>query len=190
MSWQNSRITLQEPIQLSNAKHIHKMKIPWGLCGLDIHSMFRKYSPCSSICWPHILHCEILTTRSPIHIDNAQRAQLGNTSYISIPTTFPRDKFKLQHIDMNHKLKVTLDEGPGSRVQWNRVIIFDESHKLDPQPLDEHPRPKCVKLRLNLHGIILIGKSIYLLTSSPFRTWSEGFNYIEYQFKTQNSRGI
>jgi hypothetical protein len=59
--------------------------------------------------------------------------------------------------------------------------------KLDPQPVDEHPRPKSGKLRLNLHGIVLVGKSNYLHTSSPFRTWSECLNYIEYQVKTQNS---
>jgi hypothetical protein len=37
-----------------------------------------------------------------------------------------------------------------------------ESHKLDPWPLDEGPRPKSGKSRLNLHGTILEGKSIGL----------------------------
>jgi hypothetical protein len=37
---------------------------------------------------------------------------------------------------------------------------LDESHKLDPLPLDEGPRPKSDKLRLNLHGTILERKSI------------------------------
>jgi len=37
-----------------------------------------------------------------------------------------------------------------------------ESHKLDPWPLDEDPRPKSGKSRLNLHGAILEGKSIGL----------------------------
>jgi len=37
---------------------------------------------------------------------------------------------------------------------------LDESHKLDPQPLDEGPRPKGGKSRPNLHGTILEGKSI------------------------------
>jgi hypothetical protein len=37
-----------------------------------------------------------------------------------------------------------------------------ESHKLDPWPLDEGPRPKSGKSRLNLHGTILEGKSIDL----------------------------
>jgi hypothetical protein len=37
---------------------------------------------------------------------------------------------------------------------------LDESHKLDPQPLDEGPRPKNGKSTLNLHGTILGGNSI------------------------------
>jgi hypothetical protein len=39
---------------------------------------------------------------------------------------------------------------------------LDESHKLDPWPLKEGPQPKIGKLRLNLHGTILEGKSIGL----------------------------
>ncbi len=35
-----------------------------------------------------------------------------------------------------------------------------ESHKLDPLPFDEGPRPKSGELRLNIHGTILEGKSI------------------------------
>ncbi len=47
------------------------------------------------------------------------------------------------------------------------AILLDESHKsestkLDPWPLDEGPRPKSGKSRLNLHGTILEGKSIGL----------------------------
>jgi hypothetical protein len=38
--------------------------------------------------------------------------------------------------------------------------MLDESHKLDPWPLDEGLRPKSSKLSLNLHGTILEGKSI------------------------------
>jgi hypothetical protein len=34
------------------------------------------------------------------------------------------------------------------------------SYKLDPWPLDEDPRPKSGKWRLNLQGTILEGKSI------------------------------
>jgi len=37
---------------------------------------------------------------------------------------------------------------------------LDESHNLDPWLLDEGPRPKNGKSRLNLHGTILEGKSI------------------------------
>jgi hypothetical protein len=44
-------------------------------------------------------------------------------------------------------LRATLDEGPRSRVQWNRAIILDESHKLAPWPLDEGPRPKSGKIK-------------------------------------------
>jgi len=39
---------------------------------------------------------------------------------------------------------------------------LDECHKLNPWPLDEGPRPKSGKSRLNLHGTILEGKSIGL----------------------------
>jgi len=37
---------------------------------------------------------------------------------------------------------------------------LDESHKLNPWPLDESPRPKIGKSRLNLHGTILEGNSL------------------------------
>ncbi len=59
-------------------------------------------------------------------------------------------------------LRATLEDGPRSRVQWNKEILLDESHKLDPWPLKEGPQPKIGKLRLNLHGTILEGKSIGL----------------------------
>jgi hypothetical protein len=39
-------------------------------------------------------------------------------------------------------------------------LFMDESHKLDPWPLDEDPRPKSGKWRPNLHRTILEGKSI------------------------------
>jgi hypothetical protein len=39
-------------------------------------------------------------------------------------------------------LRATLDEDPRSRIQGNRAILLEESHKLDPWPLDEGPRPK------------------------------------------------
>jgi hypothetical protein len=39
---------------------------------------------------------------------------------------------------------------------------LDESHKLDLWPLNEGPKPKSDKSRLNLHGTILEEKSIDL----------------------------
>ncbi len=52
----------------------------------------------------------------------------------------------------------TLDEGLGfneiEQSYWLKAI------KLDPWPLDEGPRPKSGKSRLNLHGSILDRKSI------------------------------
>jgi hypothetical protein len=39
---------------------------------------------------------------------------------------------------------------------------LDERHKLDTSPIDEGPRPKSDKLRLNPHGTILEGKSNWL----------------------------
>jgi hypothetical protein len=39
---------------------------------------------------------------------------------------------------------------------------LDESHKLDLWPLNEGPKPKSDKSRLNLHGTILEEKSIGL----------------------------
>jgi hypothetical protein len=58
------------------------------------------------------------------------------------------------------ELKVTLNEGPRSKVQSNKTILLNKSHKLDLGPLDEGPRAKIDKLRLILHGTILEGKSI------------------------------
>jgi hypothetical protein len=57
-------------------------------------------------------------------------------------------------------LRATLDEELRSMVQWNRAILLDKSHKFDPWPLDEGPRPKSGKSRLNVNGTILEGKSI------------------------------
>jgi hypothetical protein len=55
---------------------------------------------------------------------------------------------------------MTLDEGLMSRHQWIQAILLVESFKLVPMPLDEGPRPKSGKLRLNLHGTCFGGKSI------------------------------
>jgi hypothetical protein len=48
----------------------------------------------------------------------------------------------------------------GSKVHWNIAILLVESHKLDPQFLDDGPRPKSGELSLNLHGTVLEGRSI------------------------------
>ncbi len=58
------------------------------------------------------------------------------------------------------KVGATLDEHTRFKVQRNGAILLDESHKLDPWPLDEGGRPKSGKSRLNLHGTILERKSI------------------------------
>jgi hypothetical protein len=50
----------------------------------------------------------------------------------------------------------------GLWVQRNRAILLDENRKLDPWPLDEGPKLKHGKSRLNLHGTILEGKSVGL----------------------------
>jgi hypothetical protein len=47
-----------------------------------------------------------------------------------------------------------------SRVQGNRAILLVESHKLDPQPLDDGEKLKIGQSRLNIHGAIFKGKSI------------------------------
>jgi hypothetical protein len=43
------------------------------------------------------------------------------------------------------------------RVQQNEAILLIESHKWDPRPLDEDPRPIHPNLRWHLHGTILGG---------------------------------
>ncbi len=57
------------------------------------------------------------------------------------------------------KLRATLDEGPRSRDQWIQAILLVESFKLVPMPLEEGPRPKSGKLKLNM-APVLEGKSI------------------------------
>ncbi len=47
--------------------------------------------------------------------------------------------------------------GPRSRLEWNRAIPLAESHKLNPWLLDDDPRPKSGKLKLNLYGSSLEG---------------------------------
>jgi hypothetical protein len=61
-------------------------------------------------------------------------------------------------------IRATLDESLRSRVQWSRAILLAESHKLDPPPPwdEDDPRPTSGKSSLNIHGTILVGKSIGL----------------------------
>jgi hypothetical protein len=51
-----------------------------------------------------------------------------------------------------YSLRATLDKGPRSEDQRIQAMVVVESFKLVPRPLDEGPRPKSGKLRLNLHG--------------------------------------
>jgi hypothetical protein len=44
--------------------------------------------------------------------------------------------------------------------QWIQAILLVESFKLVPRPLDEDPRPKSGKLRLNLNGTCCFGGKI------------------------------
>jgi hypothetical protein len=53
------------------------------------------------------------------------------------------------------------------KVQWRRDILLDESHKLNPRPLDEGPRPKSGKSRLNLNSTVSEGKSTVLKKKNP-----------------------
>jgi len=77
----------------------------------------------------------------------------------------------LHQIQMHITIRATLDEGPRSKVRWNRAILLDESHKLDPWPLDEGPRPKSGKSMQNLHDTIFKGKSI----GSDFKKSLKGY---------------
>jgi hypothetical protein len=57
-----------------------------------------------------------------------------------------------------------------------------ESHKLDPHPLDESPRPESGKSRLNRHGTILDGKSDGLNQNK------KGANWRAHDLKNQDTR--
>jgi hypothetical protein len=57
-------------------------------------------------------------------------------------------------------LRATLNEGARCKVQQNGPFLLVESHKLDPWPLDEDPKPIEAKLKWHLHGTILEGNSI------------------------------
>jgi hypothetical protein len=55
-------------------------------------------------------------------------------------------------------IRATLDKVPRSREHWIQAILLVESFKLVARLLDEGPRPKSDKLRLNLHGTCFGGK--------------------------------
>jgi hypothetical protein len=57
-------------------------------------------------------------------------------------------------------LRAILNKGPRSSDQWIQAILFVESFKLVPRPLDEGPRPKSGKLRKTYMEPVLEGKSI------------------------------
>jgi hypothetical protein len=64
---------------------------------------------------------------------------------------------------MMNKIFIEISKGHfiwGSKVQQNGAFLLVESHKLDPRPLNEDPRPIETKLRWHLHGTILEGNSI------------------------------
>jgi len=63
-------------------------------------------------------------------------------------------------------VRAACNEGPRFRVKWNRAILLVKRHKLDPWPLDEGPRTKSGKSRLNLHDTILEGYQL-VQTAKP-----------------------
>jgi hypothetical protein len=52
--------------------------------------------------------------------------------YYSTPWWTDSNNESPQYVLLHCHLRATLGEGPRSRVQWNRTILFDKSHKLDP----------------------------------------------------------
>jgi hypothetical protein len=78
-----------------------------------------------------------------------QMVEIINTSHKNnVKTSMPFHLWKTLSSLGYHR--AILDEGP--KFQWNRTILLAESHKFDSRPLDERPRPKSGKSRLNLHG--------------------------------------
>jgi hypothetical protein len=82
-------------------------------------------------------------------------------------------------LGFNLNIKVTLNEGPRSRVQWNRIIPLAESHILDPLSLDEGPRPKSGKLRLPPPPQELEGELMIWRTKVSYRVPTQGFNLLQ-----------
>jgi len=122
----------------------------------------------------HIFSCHICMTSptllfSSLHFCTMEHAQWAEMSLGLVTTSSTRAVSEcrcpwlstwIRH--RNWLIRTTLDEGWSTQVQWNRAILLAKSHKLDPWPLDESPRPKSGKSRLNLHGTILGGKLIGL----------------------------
>jgi hypothetical protein len=71
---------------------------------------------------------------------------------------------------LNWQLRATLDEGPKSGVECNnKAILSDESHILDPRLLDEGPKPKSGKSRLNLTWQPPFGRGKSIVSHPPKR---------------------
>jgi hypothetical protein len=90
------------------------------------------------------------------------RIRLGTKVQSNSRIQFASNQSKLvpRKLDPGPSSQMGLDKGLKPRIQWNRATLLTESHKLDTSPLKEGPRPKSGKLRLNLHGTILEGKSV------------------------------
>jgi hypothetical protein len=60
----------------------------------------------------------------------------------------------------NYSFKVTLDNGPKKRVQWNWTFLLVKNLKLVPRHLNKDLGPRQINVWFSLHGIILDGKPI------------------------------
>jgi hypothetical protein len=77
--------------------------------------------------------------------------------------TFKKNKFgSLLDCDFSlvAYLRVTLDKGPKSGVQWNRTFLLVKSFKLASRLVDKGLGQRWIKLWFSLHGIVLEGKLI------------------------------
>jgi hypothetical protein len=57
-------------------------------------------------------------------------------------------------------LRLILNKGPRSKVQWNQAFLLIKSFKLVPRPLNKGARPRQIKLWFSLLGIILEGNQL------------------------------
>ncbi len=112
------------------------------LCFLLMHETFE-------ICC--VVHCCILCLWS-ISIHLTIQLYLEMTMLLK-PTLF-------ENFDITSRIRVTLDKGPRSKVQWNRAFLLIKRFKLVLR--DKGPRSRQIKLWFNLHDIILEGKPIGL----------------------------